>query len=359
MLVKSVPAQPLNESVFLSVGTPTINDKGEIVFCGNLSGKLGIYKYQDDEIIPLVLAGDSVPGVESTIEKFNCITSRLLSFNNNGELAFSATLSDERIGLFILRGKILELIALEGDLFPDLIGNETLLLVAADSPIINDMGEIAFRSTYYTDITQETFAQGIFLFRDGKIIPIKLAGQKFPDTNGKVFWKFQSPFHTVGNNSEVLYWASYLTPGKEIPGTSIGTKNGLFLWPDGITKPLILTRDQVPGIKDIYKNISNGLNQNSVNDFGETVSGFGSFLNQTGVMLFSNDRAIPVVLGKNLSLDTTLTFIRFASINSNGDIVFYGEDDSRNQGIFLAKKENIHLGIKSIRPDKGKKIRQY
>lgn len=42
LIVKSVIAQPLNEKAFISIGPPDLNDNGEIVFVGNLSGKVGI-----------------------------------------------------------------------------------------------------------------------------------------------------------------------------------------------------------------------------------------------------------------------------------------------------------------------------
>ncbi len=343
LLVKSTPFQPLNESVFLHVSSPDINDNGVIVFSGNLSGKQGIYKYSDDNIEPLVVAGDSIIGLESTIEEIIFLR---ISLNNMGEIAFNARLSDGRKGLFVLTDGSIKPVMLVGDLFP--LFSEDSHIFVIRSANLNDKGEMVFMAGI-EDSDVNMSGDVIFLFRDRKIIPIALSGQELPGTNNKIFANSQGIDPVIGNNSEVLFWARYATPGRQIPDTSIGTKLGLFLWSDIDIKPIILFANPVPGLNDFYRNVESTLGSNAINDFGEYVSGFHSAVNKGGVMLFTDNNTVPVFLGKYLKLDTEILFIESADVNNSGDIVFIGTDASINQGIFLAKRENVGLSISEVK----------
>jgi len=65
LLIKTVIFQALNKEEFIgALGVPAQNDKDEIVFCANLSGKGGIFKMLNDDIIRLASTGDSVAGLE-------------------------------------------------------------------------------------------------------------------------------------------------------------------------------------------------------------------------------------------------------------------------------------------------------
>ncbi|MGR3219615.1 MAG: DUF7453 family protein [Candidatus Anammoxibacter sp.] len=353
LLFKEVFAQPLNEEVFLEVGDAVINDNGDIVFVANRSGKQGIYKLLNDDTIPLVIAGDSVLGLEATIEEFRF--SFFISLNNNGEIAFYATLSDGREGVFMLKGETVKPIAISGDPFPVFSGNETIKFVFF--PRINDKGEIAVK-IIFGDIDNLS-RTGIFLFRDsGEVVTVALSGDKAPGTDGQVFWRLQPGefIPALGEDSEVVFWGRYIAAEKELPHSSKGTKLGMFLWSDSETKPLILTGDPVPGINDTFFNIGNLPSQNATNDNGDIVSGFNSILNLGGVMLFSDDKAVPVVLGSSPPAGTVvLYFFRWASINNNGDIAFVGDPSvtPHSSKIYFATRENVSFEAANIEPDIG------
>ncbi len=359
LIAKSVNAQPLNESVFLKVASPAMNDNGEIVICGNLSGKDGIHKLDNNDFIPLALTGDNIHGLKDvTIEKFSCDGgSGSLSINNKGEIAFFGRLSDGRRGLFLLIEGIIEAILLENDPFPVVNGSETL--VSAALPTINDKGDVTFRAAYFTDVTKEVITEAIYLFRNGEFVPVKLPGQEAPGTGGRVFWKGELGLPDLGNNSEVLYWAVYMEPGKEM---AISTKDGdigLFLWSNGVTKPLIIEGNQVPGLNNDVFSAANFVTRNTINDSGEIVSAFRSETNSGGIMLFSNNKVVPVVLNNSPPLLGKRFIITSASINNRGNIAFFGksflsEADLANSfessGVFLAVKEDVPFKVTNIKP---------
>lgn len=356
LIAKSVVAQPLNESVFIFVDAPAINDNSDIVICANLSGKQGIYSYIDNNFIPLTLAGDPISGLEeSTINEFACGGSGNLSLNNNGEIAFFGKLLDGRRGLFVLKEGGVESVVLEDDPFPVFNGAETL--VSAGLPRINDKGDVVFRAAYFIDDSKEIIYEAIYIFQDGEFVPVKLPGQEAPGTQGQVFWHADVSRAALGNNSEVLYWAFYMESGKETESSTINADPGLFLWSNGVTKPLIIEGDPVPGFnKHVFTQNIDLLSQNTVNDIGEIVTSFNSNKNSGGVMLFSNDKVVPIVLGNTPPEGKALFFFGAENINNNGDVAFYAQGlNGNDQFIFLAIKEDVPFEIIGIEPSNGAK----
>lgn len=215
LLVKTVFAQTLNENEFLFVGIPDINDNGEIVFYGNLSGKSGIYKILDNNISPVIIESDTINGLETTFD--NILLPTAPSINKKGEIAFFSQLSDGKEGIFLFSQGITNPVLIEGDQFDIL--NKTVTLDSVSRPIINDKGEIVFvgGGNFSTEISTKFKDVGVFLYRNGRIIPVKLPGQEAPGTSGKVFSQFIFNDVRLGNNSEVLYYTDYLAPGIEQP----------------------------------------------------------------------------------------------------------------------------------------------
>ncbi len=364
LLLKSVQAQPINESVFLILNSTSINDNGSIVFCGHKTpDRLGIFKRLGNDTIPLIMQGDPVNGLESTIDEISCVKSLgNVSINNKDETTFKATLSDGRRGLLLYSaGQIIPII-LEGDFFPVFDGNETLSF--ADSPVINDKGEIVFRGRFLNK--NEDGKMGVFLFSDGEIVPIKLPGQDAPGTKGKIFSTFHFDEPTLGNNSEIVYFADYLTPGIDQPPgfDSRVSEFGLFLWSSGETKKLILTGDKVPGVNSLFFNTnSDGFSTNTINDSGDIVVSLAHSAT-SGTFLFSNEKTIPVVLDDRLFINPINAFIpSISAIDNKGNIIFQAIISNINMpnpisipnGLFVAEKENILLEITDITPNSNVK----
>lgn len=344
LLIKSKDPSNVNDGDLISVNFPRINDNGTVIFLGVhiLPGRLikqTIYKYTEDEIIPLFSAGDPVQELESTIGTFNI--GFWPSLNNNEEIAFSTALSDKKTGLFVFSERVIKPILITGDPFPVFDGNE--ILVFADIPVINDLGEIVFRARFFKGIGNSDdlidSPSGVFLFRDGDIIPVKLPGQEAPGTNGLIFWDDHISWISLGNSSEVVYRGNVIIPGGDSNDFKDRRGSGLFLWSEGNTRPLVLSGDKLPESKGRFLGYHGILAKDSINDSGEVAAPFVT-TDQSGIFLFSNDDIVPIFLVKDLEREagkTTQTGV--ARINNQGNIVFSTEDDFGNDTIFMATKE--------------------
>lgn len=360
LLVKTVIAQTLNENAFLDIGNVNINDKGEIFLFANYSGKTGLYKLFNNEIIPLYITGDPINGLESTIERF---LQRAPSLNNNGEVAFPATLSDGNRGLFLFKElEGVKAILIEGDQFSVSNGNETLVI--ADEPTINDKSEIVFRAAYFVNkmkkAAEEIFT-GIFLYSNGKFIPIKLPFMEAPGTSGNVFLPNHLNRPYLGNNSQIIYLSRYCNPN--VPANCnettpiAGRPWGLFLWSEGNTVPLVLPGDPAPGTNgSTFVQQSSLLTIKAMNDFGD-IAVWLRYDKVAGIFLLSDDKIVPVLLFENPLFNKTERpfFTGPCGINNHGDIVFQGvlQELPPLAGLFLAVREDVPFEVIKIEPTKS------
>lgn len=346
LLVKGNRTSTVSEDEFRDVSSPDINDNGTIVFCGTLflPGDVtsqSIYKIVENNPIPVISFGDSVNGLEATIQSVDCF-SRGLSLNNNGDIAFNATLSNGRRGLFLFTDEGgIEPVILAGDPFSVFKGNE--ILVFANIPVINDLGEIVFLARFmWTDGIRENqtnTASGVFLFSEGVIVPVKLPGAEAPGTNGNVFWDEHISWMTLGNNSEVVYRGDYLIPGGDENVLKDRRGMGLFLWTESDTNPLILTGDIVPETEGRFLFYKGTLTKDAINDQGEIAASFAT-RDKGGVFLISDEDIVPVFLTQNPPAGMEeVIFTGTSAINNRGDIVFFGRDIFNTDKVFLAIKE--------------------
>ena len=254
-------------------------------------------------------------------------------------MAFSATLDDERRGLFVLTEDGIKPILLQEDSFPVFSGDE--ILEHVDLPVINDKGEIVFRGRFSESSkipsSINNSSEGVFLFREGEIIPVKLPGQQAPGTNGMVFGQGHSSWIALGNNSEVIYRGSFIKPGKNANDLRSGEGSGLYLWSDGETRILALEGDRIPGAKGSFISSPGILTKNTINDSGDIVLSAAT-TRLGGLFLFSGEEITPIVLAQDPPPEIKgVILTSTASINNRGDIVFFGDDILRRTGVFLAK----------------------
>lgn len=354
LLVKTVIAQSLNTKEFLAIGDADINDIGEVVFYGNLSGKNGIYKIKilENVVLPLVIAGDRVSGLEgTTIEDLKGI----LSINNKGEIVVLVTLSDGRRGFFLFKDNRIEPFLLAGDKFPVSNGNESMLLPSL--PVINDKSEIVFRGAFYTDIDKEFAEQGIFFFREGEFIPVKLGGQIVPGTGGKVFAPSQFTSIALNNNSQIVYAANFLNFDED--GTLLrGDDDGVFLWSEGETIPLVLPGENTPGTNEVFDEQDIILMKDAINDFGDTAAVLYYDTDKASIFLIADKKIIPVLLDEYPPPIKRFFRSLAATINNDGNIIFSaGTIAPISLGLYMAIKEDTSFEVLKIEPQKSGKHR--
>ena len=352
LVAKSEHPFQISDGDIIKVQYPRINDNGTVVFLGThilpeQIIKQTIYKFDGDEIIPIASTGDPVQGLRSTIKLFDDINSVGFwpSLNNNEEIAFGARLSNQKTGIFVLSEDVIKPVLVTGDPFPVFEGDG--IIVLADLPIINDSGEIAFRATFLkpggnpTDL--DDVSSGVFLFREGDIVPVKLPGEEATGTGGLVFWDEHISWISLGNSSDVVFRGDLIIPGGDSNKLTDRRGLGLFLWSEGNTTPLMLPGDKLLGTRGRLLSMADILAKDSINDSVEIVASIKT-TNEIGVFLFSNDEINPVFLlpkeklkfGKN----KFLVDVQLARINNQGNILFIVEDSFGNDTIFLAIKDN-------------------
>ena len=140
----------------------SINDNGEITFraslrtaSGELTGDLGYFHYVDGQLTELVREGDAVPEGDGT---FNSLTTGgALKHNNNGHVAFNATVTDGPDGIFRASTDGVTTIARIGDAVAE---DATISSLHSSELIaVNDVGTVAYLASVDVD--------GITANRDG------------------------------------------------------------------------------------------------------------------------------------------------------------------------------------------------
>lgn len=176
MLALDGRPSPVKGADFLGFGnrTPTINDKGDVVYVGYYGGpKAGRALF--------IKGAGATPAriVVSTNDlnsKFKFTDFQDPDINNNGEVAFVGRLEGRQYGIFVKRAKGVEPVALVGELPPGLAEGAEFNNFA-HGVSINDRGEIVF----YAQLKNNRV--GVFI-KDAKgLRPVVLRGDPLPFKN--------------------------------------------------------------------------------------------------------------------------------------------------------------------------------
>lgn len=147
--------------VFRFASVPILNNRGEIVFVGDLTEPPGVFEhpgvflYSGGQIIPVARPGDEMPGGGTVVSAGGLGPHHL---NNRGEVVFAATLDTDEdadgvpdAGVYVWSGGSLSLVARTGTVIP---GVGTIVDVAsrveggrADFAKNNDRGQVALVAT--------------------------------------------------------------------------------------------------------------------------------------------------------------------------------------------------------------------
>lgn len=162
--------------VFTLLGSPVINDRGQVAFYSNISGgsgDFGIFRGDGGELTPVFVANQIAPG-GGTFEDFGNPV-----INKSGQVAASASLTNgtSAFGLFVGDGSNAVAIALGGQAAPKGGKYDRGFF----TPLrINDNGEVAF----FVGLTGTTSRFGLFRGNGDSTTPIALSGTNAPGTTG-------------------------------------------------------------------------------------------------------------------------------------------------------------------------------
>jgi len=153
---------------FVRLWYTSFNDAGAVAFSASTSstGPWGIYLWSQGNVRAIAQSGDPAPG-GGTLD-FPGNRTFITSLNGLSEVAFEANLSTSNRGVFFYSEGAVSSIARPGDPTPE---GETI--TSADSPSLNDAGQVAFRARISSGF-------GTYLFSDGTVSRVAAPGDPAP-----------------------------------------------------------------------------------------------------------------------------------------------------------------------------------
>ena len=353
---------------------PSLNDQGDIVFGANLRGT-GVTRGNNDAVFsdvggslsPVIREGEAAPGAGEGV-LFGTILD--LPLNNQGEIAFTSifltgtgvTRGNDN-AVFSDVGGSLSLVAREGDAAPG-AGEGVALGDFLGSPVLNDQGEIAFR-TFLTG-TGVTDGNNVATFSDvgGSLSLVAREGDPVPGVGEGETLEFFLDELSINDQGEVVFLAEILSAAP-MDGGGMGMEGGMGMGPptsdlgifsneEGALSLVARTGDAAPGAGDGV--IFNFFDALALNDQGDIV--FGANLTGTGVT-DANDRAIfgesdgmfSILVREGDIIDlgdgdlATIIFLNLGrnAFNDLGQIAFFADLSDGRQGILLGSPDGIVL----------------
>lgn len=255
-------------------GPPILNDAGDVVFRAFVArgpAAVGIFRWRDGTLTPVVRAGDPSPNEDSP--PFVDFLGEP-SLDPSGRVAFAASVTGFGRGIYVADAAGIRRVAGRGDPFPGGLSGTTFSNLGG-SPTINAGGAVAFRgSTSYRDaLTNQLIKQdGVFLADETGIRVLVYSGE--PSSAGLPFLRLRDVF--VTGIPSVAFRASLGSIDEETSGVFLADVLG--------TSTVALQRDDLGG--------------------GLQVSGFSGnpAVSPAGNLAFLVTRAQPVSPGSALLL---------------------------------------------------------
>lgn len=219
-----------------------INESGDVVFLGLTTIGRGLFIYGTDGTISRAV-GTGEAGPAGTTFSF---LEGTVSFNNSGELFFAARLEGgandvPRAGYFRKsKSEAWEAIALDGDLAP--AGGDYAITLSTTDGMINDNGDIAFRAS----LEGGTADSGFFLRRAGQPTKkILLQGETAPGT-GTVFATLPQGQNTANSGVLSLMPSGEVILATLVEGSPLRTAIHRYR-ANGTIEKVLARGDEVPG----------------------------------------------------------------------------------------------------------------
>jgi hypothetical protein len=199
---------------FLVIGSPALNDRGQVAFYSVMTGgtsEFGIFRGEGQELTPVFVTNQIGPGGQTFADFGNPV------INNHGQVAATVSFTNNEAGIFVGDGTDTGTvaIAIQQQAAPK-GGNYNGQFQVPTR--LNDRGEVAFAAR----LTGGTSSTGLFRGDGKSTIPIALVGTNAPGTTGTfaTFRDFQ-----LLNNGRVAFIAT-LTVG----GGGVTPANNTGIW---------------------------------------------------------------------------------------------------------------------------------
>lgn len=256
---------------FGSLVLPWLNNEGQTVFIGRVSGRYGTFFYDGSQVRSVVCPGDPAPGGGTFVSTL------MPTLNDWGQMVFEGAVSSPgRAGIFLYEKGDLSQIVRGGDPAP---GGETFSGLYV--PLINASGQVAFWGSLRT--SPETY--GAFLFDEGKIRT--LVPSYDPETGEEVLLARPSggrPFPLYFNDLGQTAFVG----GKRFPGEQM-FRSGLFYFDGESFKSILFEGDPMPDPRGYRFLTVFYVDLNSLGQIAFVAGGYG-LLGASGLFLAVPDK---------------------------------------------------------------------
>jgi hypothetical protein len=223
---------------------PILNDAGDVIFKAYVArgqGGLGIFRYRDGQVSPVVRVGDPAP-LDGSPAFTNLVGDPSLS--DNGAVAFAAVVAGRGRGIFVANGGAMRAIAMPSDdLLPaDPLREGAFIKTVAAGPSLDESGEaVVFRGvvqyqdplgSFFPDVREACVFRG-----DASGVHV-LAAQGGRSGAALPFWSFRDP---VIRGQTVVSRGTIATPA------GLDEREGLFLLDGRQVRALALAGQDLGG----------------------------------------------------------------------------------------------------------------
>ena len=253
-----------------------INSHGTFVFrSGMLEGGSGIFVWSNGSIEAVALTGDPAPGAPLGVN-FNDFDFSRFDFNDAGQLAMTAELTNGKHALFSDSSGVLQIIAMGGEPAPGGLPLDPDF-GSFDFVAINENGEVLFRADFEGQTALSDHA--IYLSSGGSLELIAYQGDAAPGTEPGV--KFDELLNLSFNDAGQIVFAAALD------GDGIDeTEEAIYLYSDGELSLIarigeMFDVDDDPAIEDLRE-----IDQISIADGASFINSMESSLSAAGNVTF-------------------------------------------------------------------------
>lgn len=339
-IVRKGQVAPDNNGTFSGLSVQGINDSGRVLFVGDLIGtsggssdNRGIFRGSGGTITQIARKGQLAPDGNGAYFDL----SSLSNLNASSQVAFRTRLTGTLGGTSddsgIFRGGVETVqIVREGQAAPDGVGVFSDLFSSGSTPVINNLGQVAFYARLTGLGAPINENEGIFRGAGGAVTQIARKGQAAPDGNGT----FSSFFSPSLNNAGQAAFTGFFT------GTSGGSNDdeGIFRGSGGAITQIARKGQAAPDGNGTFV----ALNSPAINDVGQTAfHGFltgtsGGLSDRHGIYTGDGIELFQVIrLGDSLGGSTVsdLFFSSSKGLNNMGQVAYRAQLANGSQSVNL------------------------